>query len=205
MKLLISPHNDDETLFSAFTILQHRPHILIVYDSYTQPARGFNECSLFARRAETVAAMRELWDDFDPETELTFLGLSDADPVDIFQVSSALAPYLKRATQIWCPAFQRGGHDQHNAVANAVGLNHSAQTFAHVYRYATYVRGRGKTQPTQVPGHESTIREVPPANGDHIRRKLRALACYKSQLDMTPGLGCWPWFMGDLKEYQIDE
>ena len=197
-KLFISPHNDDETLFGAFTMLQERPHILIVYDSYTQPARGFNDCSLYARRAETVAAMRELWDDFDPDTELTFLGLSDADPVDQFQVSASILRHMAGADEIWLPAFERGGHDQHNCVANAVGmLQMSVRTnFQITHRYTTYVRGQGKT---------TTPHEILPNNGDHIARKLRALACYKSQLDMTSGLGCWPWFMGDLKEYQIDE
>jgi hypothetical protein len=31
--LLFSPHNDDESLFSAFTILRHRPHVVVCYPS----------------------------------------------------------------------------------------------------------------------------------------------------------------------------
>jgi hypothetical protein len=56
--------------------------------------------------------------------------------------------------------------------------------------YTTYTN-LGKTRPE---------REVFPQSGEHIRRKLQALACYESQIDIE-ALGCRPHFMNDLREY----
>ena len=72
--VLLSPHNDDETLFAAFTILRHRPRVVVCYPSerdYGDPvareaesreavellgASGFEQW----RGGDMVAAMRDL-------------------------------------------------------------------------------------------------------------------------------------------------
>jgi hypothetical protein len=40
VKVFLSPHHDDETLFGAFTLLRERPLVVIVTDSYVQFNRG---------------------------------------------------------------------------------------------------------------------------------------------------------------------
>jgi len=44
---------------------------------------------------------------------------------------------------------------------------------------------------------------VLPKSGEEIARKHQALACFKSQMQLDERIGCWPWFMGDLKEYVL--
>jgi LmbE family N-acetylglucosaminyl deacetylase len=71
--IFISPHNDDETLFGAFTILRTLPLVVVVFDSYAQEQRG-NPVTWRQRRAETLAACEILG------VRAIFLGFSDADP-----------------------------------------------------------------------------------------------------------------------------
>jgi hypothetical protein len=56
----------------------------------------------------------------------------------------------------------------------------------------TYTRSNGK----------SRGREVPIERGEWIINKLRAMACYRSQIEI-PRLGCWPHFVNDLREYYV--
>jgi hypothetical protein len=54
--------------------------------------------------------------------------------------------------------------------------------------FATYIRGEGRTV---------TDRPVV-GSPDQIGRKLRALACYRSQIAEP---SCQPWFLDGLTEY----
>lgn len=195
MKLFLSPHNDDETLFGALTIMRERPTVCVVFDSYVQPSRGIPGCDAETRRAETCAALRVLTEDRDagwPVVAENFLGLRDDGPMTSVVIASYLVEAYRHLNieQVWAPAFEEGGHDQHNLVAQAADPAFPGK----VKHYLTYTRPGGKSRH----GYE-----VMPRSGDDIARKLRALACYTSQLQIDPRLGCWPHFMRDLSEYVL--
>jgi hypothetical protein len=78
-----------------------------------------------------------------------------------------------------------GGHEQHNLVAEVARTIFGDR----VQPYLTYVRGQMRTRGTEVPFEPQWV-----------SRKLRALACYESQIALTGNTQ--PWFMDDtLREY----
>jgi len=191
VKLLLSPHNDDSELFAAFTIIRERPTVCVVFDSYVQPTRGIPGCDAETRRMETERAIRVLTGDPDieeMEVPTGFLGLMDSVEHDPVTLAGILAAVYPLAEHVWAPAFEEGGHDHHNLVALAAEKAFSGK----VTHYLSYTRTGGKSR---------SAKEVLPRSGDDIARKLRALACYSSQLQMDPRLGCWPHFVNDLREY----
>lgn len=208
MKLFLSPHNDDETLFGAFTIMRESPMVCVVYDSYVQPSRGISGCTAQTRRQETRDAYQIIAkSDYDqhscqiiPKREYDqpiFLGCSDLDQVTEARIIlGALVLRLSAVFQtstvseVWAPAFEIDGHEHHNIVASAADIVFPGI----VTHYLTYTRTNGKSR---------SELEVKPRSGEEIARKLRALACYKSQLQIIDRLGCWPHFMNDLKEYYV--
>jgi len=65
-KILWVPHNDDEALFCAYTIIREKPLVIVCFDSYIQEWTTWQE-----RRKESQRAMKILG------AEVDFLGLSD--------------------------------------------------------------------------------------------------------------------------------
>lgn len=190
MKLIISPHNDDETLFTAFSICASRPHvrIAVVFDSHVQVARGYPHSAAITRRQETISAMRQLGIN---EKNIDFLGVSDLAP-KIDDVTFALAAFETRLEGtpiewIYSPAFESRGHAQHNLVAWAM-----KDRFSGVQRiqYLTYTDS-GKSRSAS----------LVPFQHQWVGRKLRALACYASQHEVD---NCRPHFTGDLHEYYLE-
>lgn len=183
MKLVLSPHQDDETLFAGYTIARETPLVVGVFDSYAQPSRGFAEAGLIQRRNETLVAITILT---DGQSKVRVCGLRDDveyDPLEVFQSICKIVP--EEVDEVWAPLYERDGHHGHNEVARA------ADNFAcTVHRYTTYTRTLGRTR---------TPNRVNPT-GDQIRKKLRALAAYKSQIEIEE-LGCRPWFTQGLDEY----
>jgi len=55
-QILIAPHNDDEVLFAAYTLMRNRLHVVIVTDSYIQEERGDIGCDAETRRQESIKA-----------------------------------------------------------------------------------------------------------------------------------------------------
>lgn len=193
MKLFLAPHNDDETLFGAWTVLRERPTVCVVFDSFVQPSRGVEYCDAETRRIETERALRVLTGDPDidgMEVPLEFLGLSDAATHHAVALGKILMARFPDVRRVWAPAYENGGHDQHNVLADAAELAFPGK----VTHYLTYTRTGGKSRGGT---------EVLPRSGDDIARKLRAMACYTSQLQLDPRLGCWPHFMRDLSEYVL--
>ena len=92
MKILISPHNDDETLFCSWTILREKPLVVIVTDSARQASKGI---TAEQRRAETKAAMDILG------VEVRFLGIPD----NKLELAPLWAAVLPEAEHIWIPAY----------------------------------------------------------------------------------------------------
>ena len=158
MKLFISPHNDDETLFGAFTILRDHPLVLIVTDSSRQSAKGI---TAFQRRSETMDAMAVLG------VKVDFLGIPDAE-LNFPALQDRLTAYLRDlgpVEHIYVPAFEPNGNCDHNIVA---GVEFESTP---VTRYLTYTT-LGKSR--------SAVRV--PFEKEWPILKLQALACYVSQL-----------------------
>lgn len=181
MKLFISPHNDDETLFGAFSIMKEKPHVTIIFDSYVQVARGNLGATKARRRQESAEALGELG-----PIGLSFLGLRDDAPDYDY-----LRAWLKQRRDdgtvdgIICPAWEQDGHEQHNGVAR---ICRDLWPDEQRTEYLTYTRTGGRSR---------SAHEVIPTP-DMIARKHRALACYKSQMEVPD---CRPWFLSDLREY----
>jgi LmbE family N-acetylglucosaminyl deacetylase len=178
MALFIAPHNDDETLFGAFTILRERPLVVVVFDGHAQKARG-NSVGWVERRLETRRALEILG------SVPCYLGFSDDDPkVTAGAIRARLLETLGAFNEtVFAPALEVGGHAQHNLVAAAVDDD------PRVVRYLTYTPA----------GKSTSSRPVPIERPEWIGKKLRALSCYESQWD--PRLGCYPHFLRDQTEY----
>jgi LmbE family N-acetylglucosaminyl deacetylase len=182
MSIFISPHNDDETLFGAFTLLREKPLVVVVFDGYVQAQRGL-PVTWKERRAETMAALIKLGC-----CGVVFLGLRDDHPVSEAVLCASLRLLVKEAGgTIYAPAFESGGHPQHNLVAAAVPDGPG------VRRYLTYTTA----------GKSTSDKPVPVLNPDWIRLKLLALACYRSQFNTDPRMGCWPHFLRSQEEFYL--
>lgn len=184
MKLFVAPHNDDETLFGAFTILREKPKVLIVYDSHAQPARGHVNCSWGERRRESLNALRLLG-----IGEPIWGGLSDL-RFEARPVIDLLVPYRNTVTEVWIPAVEEGGNAHHNLVGEFALENF--RQLSRVHRYLTYtVRGKSAVEDKAVKIEQPWW----------IEKKLRAMACYTSQLALA---STQPHFLRDLYEYELE-
>lgn len=176
MDLLFSPHSDDEVLWTAYTIQQHHPLVVIVFDGVVQGQRG-EPVTAMERRNESIAALAELL-----STPPLFLGYSDADK-DWPSMEANFRNLIERhkPKNVWAPAVEDGGHAQHNHVGRLV-----RQLFPTAHRYLTYTKaGKSEGRPVKPEPHM-------------IQRKLRALSCYESQIGVA---NCREHFLRDLKEY----
>ena len=174
--LFLSPHNDDETLFGAFTLLRDRPRVITVLRSFVQEQRGTG-VTYQEREAETQAALDVLG---SPQWEQWTY--SDADP-SWPEIRERLASL--DADRVYAPAVEQGGHEHHNAVgALADELWPGKVTF-----YTTYTSRGRSTGPDAVAWEH-----------EWVLLKLRALACYRSQI-ANPGTRTTAHFLTPQFEY----
>ena len=178
-KILVSIHNDDAALFAAFTCLRERPLVVVVFDGYNQAARGL-PVTWQQRREEDTAALRELG------CYVEFLAFPDDVPVQAQAVTAAIQNF--GPTEVWAPARETDGHPQHNLVAVA------CDSLPVIDRYLTYT-GAGKS---------TSGRPVEILDGEWIAKKLRALSCYRSQMNLDPRMGCVAHFCRGLYEYYAE-
>ena len=172
MKLLIAPHNDDETLFAAYTIQREKPLVAVVLDCYLQGLRGAR-ITAQERRDETAAALRILGAD------VVFLGFHDDSP-DWDGIERSLREYHPDA--VWAPAVEPGGHAHHNAIG-AIAHRIWPDRTRHYMTYTPAGKSRG----------------IPvPKRPEWIAAKLRALACYVSQIE---DLSTQEHYLRDQYEY----
>jgi LmbE family N-acetylglucosaminyl deacetylase len=159
MKILLSPHNDDETLFAAYTLIRHRPRVIIVTDSYIQFNRGDN-ITAEQRREETMQAMEILG------CPVEFWGLRDdkLSATEIVHKCKQIGPQ----NEVFAPAVQ-GGNPQHDLVGQL-----AQKIFPKFTLYTTYTRTELWTRGT---------REIVPTENEK-ELKLKALACYQSQINL---------------------
>ncbi len=193
MKLFISPHDDDHALFGAFTCLREHPVLVVVFDGHVQQQRGLPVT--WQERAQETAIAADIL-----ECErVVRLGFSDADPtVTVMDILSKLnvTPKGPEAIEhIYIPAIEHGCHVQHHLCGLLCGFPvpaFVADEKVPVTQYLTYTREGGKS---------TSGKPVPIERGDWIASKLQALACYKSQMNLDPRMGCFPHFLRSQEEY----
>lgn len=160
MSLFISPHNDDETLFGAYTLMRVRPLVLIVTDSFIQGNRGDN-ITAEDRRKETISAMAMLG------CSVVFGGLRD-DNLNKDQLRQLFKNFA-RFDQIYAPAVM-GGNWQHDFIGEV-----AQEVFPSVIKYITY------TKTVLSPKGSIEVKPTP----QEISSKNSALDCYKSQINLA--------------------
>lgn len=186
MKLFLSPHNDDAVLFGTFTLLREHPNITTVtcFDSYVQPSRGHSFADARHRRNEDLEAFSCLG-----VSPPTFLGIPDnlsdkaVEQQTLFDELSNLRLKINPEV-VYAPLPEPLGNLQHNLVGEMAGVIF----FSKVTYYTTYTH-RGKTTTSYI---------CVPTTSQWVMRKLRALACYSSQIEIE---NCREHFLRDQREY----
>ncbi len=172
MNYLISPHDDDSVLFAAVTCQRERPTVVVVTDSYVQPARGEVGCSASERALETQKAHDLLG------CQTIRLGLRD-DDLTREQVERALADVLPDDVEtVYVPALE-GGHPQHDLVAHAAANRVSPHQLS---CYSTYARLSQYLAPDLQPIGTTEVEWT----RQEYDLKQRALHCYESQRRINP-------------------
>ena len=100
LEVVLAPHNDDECLFVAFTVMRNRPLVIVITDGYRQ---GIDP---EIRRKESIEAMKVL------NAPVVFWGIRDMDLTE-----KILTDRIKdlRADIVYAPAVQHG-HKDHDTV-----------------------------------------------------------------------------------------
>src|SRR5689334_950672 len=106
MKLFIAPHNDDESLFGAFTLMREHPLVVVVTDSYKQHDRG-ESVTADQRWEETKSALSLIG------CAAIRLGIRD-DVIDGWSVNEKLKRFVGFEV-VYAPAIQ-GGNPHHDLV-----------------------------------------------------------------------------------------
>jgi SAM-dependent methyltransferase len=174
MKFFISPHDDDQVLFGAYTIMREKPHVLVVFDSYSQPARGYAGCDAETRANESTEASRVL----GIRTPYR-LGLHDDTPVTVQALAQSIYRYINQVVLhhmtpvevIYAPEARPLGNEQHNLVAEAVNLIVNDME-VRLVQYTTYT-----TDELWLPGSL----EIRPTT-EEVQLKKAALDCFPSQI-----------------------
>jgi LmbE family N-acetylglucosaminyl deacetylase len=159
--IFLAPHNDDESLFGAFTLIRERPLVIVVTDSYIQSDRGDIGCTAEIRRQETINAMAITG------CPVVFLGIKDTE-LTMFSLTERLRPF--NPDVVYAPALQGGNH-QHDIV----GLVAKDLFGTKCKHYCTYTKTELYTTGT------IEIRPTP----DELALKEKMLACYTSQVDLV--------------------
>ena len=161
--LALLPHNDDE-LFCSYTLLRHRPHVVVCLKADVQEHRGTG-ITAEMREAETHRSMNILGCDWQ-QLPVSETNRSEDDLEAWFR---RLRKDMK-PDRVWAPCVELGGHSHHNMVGqsawNIFGIR--------VRPYMTYVRGQGRSK-----GKTSVI----PTPGERSLKR-QALNCYESQINL---------------------
>jgi LmbE family N-acetylglucosaminyl deacetylase len=177
--LWLSPHNDDETLFGAFTIIREKPMVIVCLKSQVQEDRYGIKANV--REMETTGA---LWWLGNPSwQQLLTLDTDPQAPAKLLDDFASL-DLIHAPERVWAPAYEENGHEQHNVVSYAANGVFGDR----VQPYLTYKRGSMRSRGTEVPFEPKWAWQ-----------KLRALACYQSQVELENTM---PWFIDDtFREY----
>lgn len=173
--ILLAPHHDDETLFAAFTCCRVKPLIAVVLRSTLQEGRGEGTTDA-ERRWETGKAAAELG------CPVEFWHYMDHAP-DWHAIEKHIGRL--KPDHVYAPAVEMGGHPHHNTLGEIADVTFAWSKVTH---YTTYVNGGDRTT---IGPRERVVPEP-----WMVGAKLRALACYESQIRL------WPHhFLGAQHEY----
>lgn len=187
--LLLAPHNDDETLFAAYTLMREQPHVIVCIRARDNYHRREDETREAVYRL-TGAPTYEQWTHSDRATEWAML-------------ERAIEALAYEYDTIWAPAdcSERNGWVTGKAPPPGWGvLQHDHIGYLarkvipaeRLRRYCLYTRWHGRDD-------RGTLVEP---TGQEIARKLDALAQYETQIaDETTR----PWFYDrlDLREWVL--
>lgn len=182
--LILEPHQDDTCLFAAFTAIRESAHVVTVLKSKVQEKYGITSPQ---RELENGRAFVELGlDPFDGWEQWPYLD----DSPDWQAVETAMGMIGERLEPeaVYAPAVEDGGHEHHSRVGEMARSVFGRDRVTH---YTTYRRGFGRTV--------GPVEVVP--EPDWIVRKLRALACFESQI-REPSTR--PWFLDGLREWHAE-
>jgi LmbE family N-acetylglucosaminyl deacetylase len=174
--VLLEPHPDDAVLFSCWNLLRYRPHVVTVLRSDRMASRAYpgGPVAHSTRALESVAAMNRLGVQHEQWE------FSDETPADDEITDRIVA---LECDLLIAPAVEEGGHPDHNMVGSLAQI-HGAPAIS----YLTYTRGGGRST------HGTEVEFEP----SWPVLKLRALACYESQI-AHPATAAH--FLGGLREY----
>ena len=161
--ILFAPHNDDEALFCAYTLMREKPLVVICTDSFIQPNRGEKGCDSETRWEETKKAMDILG------VPVMRLGVRDYE-LDYNVFGTFLQKSLSGFDKVYAPAIQEG-NPHHDLIARACKFVFGDK----VIQYSTYKSGEWFTK--------GDIEIVPTEEEYELKKK--ALSCYKSQLNLA--------------------
>lgn len=153
MKILISPHSDDATLFAAYTILREKPLVITVTHSTLQGNNGHE------RVLEDYKAMRILG------ASICFMGI-DEDKLTEELLIEKFLPFALNS-EAWLPEEIENGNPHHNLITQTL-----KKMFWKVHFYKTYSGLETRT----------VGKEVIPTP-EELELKKRAMACYKTQIE----------------------
>jgi LmbE family N-acetylglucosaminyl deacetylase len=180
VKLLLSPHNDDEALFASYICLREHPKVIAALNG----GRKRHYATPETRVAESAAAMEILGCEFE------HLWVP-CDPADWEAVERRLLLALDGETpeHVWAPLPEPNGHRQHNRLAHiALRLWPDRVSF-----YSTYHVIDGWPI-RSVHGHPVDV----DAGWPELKRQ--ALDCYRSQIESA---GTAMHFERPLDEYEL--
>jgi LmbE family N-acetylglucosaminyl deacetylase len=167
-------------LFASWTLCREVPHVVTLYRSSVQDSLGILPET---REAEDREAFQILDARITVE-QWPFLD-SEPDPPEMEERLRELESSGEWGT-VYAPAWEEAGHHQHNTVALLADAVFGPERVVH---YMTYTPAGKSVGPVEV--HP----ELP-----WVALKLRALACYRSQIE-TVGTGCMTHFLRPLFEY----
>lgn len=171
--LLIEPHMDDAVLFASYTILGEKPIVCTALAATTDGERRRREHDAAMDALGVVGRDRLLEHEHKPAWVKVRGWMED--------LRAKVKPTL-----VYVPAFEYGGHEQHNEVNQIAKRAFDCE----ILSYMTYVRGGRRSR--------GSI-EVEPEHG-WSARKFQAMACYASQIEW---IHTRPWFAADdaLREW----
>ena len=162
--LVLEPHHDDAVLFSSWNAIRHRAHIVTVLRSVNQEGMGITHGEREAESslaAQILGCRHSQWQEPDSAPDWERI------EVELRAYEAALAP--EHVFAPWPEA--RGGNQQHDAIGAL-----AASVFpGRVTHYTTYRTGGPRTTGTPVPYER-----------EWVLLKLRALACFRSQIRLGP-------------------
>lgn len=163
--IFLSPHQDDETLYGAVTLMREKPLVIICTSSHIQPDRGDMGCTDEIRRQETINAMALIG------CPVVFLGIKDKE-----LTYENLYERLKgfSSDRVYAPAIQGG--NRHHDIVSQVAVDIFGTERCKLY--TTYNSDEL---------HTTGFFEIKPT-AEEFLLKNKMLDCYKSQLALSSTL-----------------